>query len=68
MRDEGGDDEDDTAEDDKDEVYREVFDVVLEGLGDDAKETRRRDGLTERQATAGKHDDCPEEVVKVFLC
>lgn len=67
VADEGRNDEDETAKDNKDAVETHAFDAAGDRLGNGMEKTGRVDGLAERQASSGENDDGPEEVVEVLL-
>ena len=67
VADEGGNHQDQAGEDEQDAIQAEILHALGDHLGDGVQQTRRVDGLAERQAAGRQDDDGPGEVVEVLL-
>ena len=67
VTDESRNDQNHGGEDNEDAIEAHALDLFSDGAGDGVEEARGGNGFAEGKTAGGEDDDCPEEVVKVFL-
>lgn len=67
MTDKSRNDEDQCRKNNQNTIKAHALHFLRYGTCDGVQETRRGDGFAKRQATSGKNNNSPQEVIKVFL-